>query len=232
MRVPFDQAVRGGRMAIQVPGSFTCKTCNGTGAAPGTQAQTCAQCHGSGAVQETQGGFAFSRPCPRCYGRGTIITNPCPTCHGAGQTQTRRTYQVKIPKGVRNGQRIRLAGQGEPGRNGGPSGDLYVTINVAPHPKFRRRGNDVTSEVTVNMAQAALGAQVPVETVNGPAKVKVPPGTQSGTKLRLRGRGIQGSDGRKGDHYVVVKVQTPKHLSDEQKDLLRRFAESAGMPTG
>lgn len=226
VQVPFDYAARGGKMAITVPGVFNCRTCKGTGAKPGTRSQTCPQCHGTGSVQEVQVGFAFSRPCPRCYGRGQIITTPCATCNGSGQEESTRRYQIKIPKGVRNGQKIRLAGQGHPGRNGGPSGDLFVKVQVAEHPTFSRRGNDVYSEVTVNVVEAALGTRVKVPTAEGSAMVRIPSGTQSGAQLRLRGRGIQSQDGRTGDHYVTVKVTTPRNLTGEQEELLRKFAET------
>ena len=227
--VPFDLAVHGGTMRLAVPGEFPCKKCGGTGARPGTKRQTCPLCHGTGNVQAIQGAFAFSRPCPRCFGRGEIISEPCTSCRGSGQVESTRRYHVKIPQGVKNGQRIRLAGQGAPGRNGGPSGDLFVNVTVAEHPQFTRKGNDVYGETTVNMAQAALGARVRVSTVKGDANVTVPPGTQPGDRLRLRGRGITSSDGRSGDHYVTVRVTTPRNLTDEQKDLLRKFAESAGL---
>ena len=229
VEVPFEQAVAGGSMAITVPGVFECAACGGTGAKPGTRATTCPQCKGTGGAQEVQGGFAFSRPCPRCYGRGRIITTPCPACKGAGQEQATRRYQVKIPKGVRSGQKIRLAGQGRPGAEGGPRGDLLVEVRVRSHPVFRRRGNDVTSEIAVHVAQAALGTRVKVKTVDGSAAVRIPPGTQSGARLRLRGRGIASPDGARGDHFVVVRVETPRGLSEQQKVLLRQLAESAGV---
>jgi len=226
VNVPFDLAVNGGKMAVTVPSIFTCRTCKGSGAKPGTRDQTCPECRGSGSIQEVQGGFAFSRPCPRCYGRGRIIATPCPACGGIGEEQATRRYQIRIPRGVRNGQRIRLAGQGRPGRNGGPSGDLYVRIHVDRHPEFTRKGNDVYSEIAVDMAEAALGTRKKVATVHGQAMVRVPPGTQSGTRLRLKKRGVTSPDGHTGDHYVTVKVTTPRNLTDEQKELLRQFANT------
>jgi len=224
--VPFDMAVSGGRMAISVPGTFACDTCGGSGARPGSRAETCGYCRGLGAIQEAQGGFAFSRTCPRCFGRGTLIAQPCSDCRGTGQVEKTRRYNIRIPRGVQTGQRIRLAGQGQPGHSGGPPGDLYVEVQVAPSSRFERKGNDVYGDVTVNLVQAALGARVPVETVRGSVMLTIPAGTQPGAKLRLRGRGIETADGRKGDHYVVVHVAIPTDLTPEQKELLRRFGET------
>jgi molecular chaperone DnaJ len=160
-----------------------------------------------------------------------VIAAPCDRCNGAGQVHATRRFMVNIPQGVRNGQKIRLAGQGQPGQDGGPSGDLFVEIRLGEHPQFRRKGNDVYSDVTVNLVQAALGARVRVPTIHGEASVRIPAGTQPGTALRLRGHGIMASDGSKGDHYVTVRVTTPTDLRDAQKDLLRQFAKSAGIPT-
>ena len=226
-QVPFEMAINGGRIAVSVPGTFTCKQCKGSGAASGTRAQACPTCRGTGSVQESQVGFAFSRPCPQCFGRGTTIATPCDQCHGTGTEQSTRRYTVKIPRGVRNGQKIRLAGQGQPGSNGGTNGDLLVEIGVAAHAQFKRKGLTVSSDATVNIVQATLGAKVRVATVQGDTDVRIPPGTQSGEKLRLRGRGVVAADGRKGDHVVAVRITTPKDLTDEQKELLRKFAESA-----
>ena len=229
-RVSFDHAVRGGRMTVTVPSAFTCKTCNGSGAQPGTQAQTCPHCHGTGTTQDVQGGFAFSRPCPRCYGRGQIITTPCAACRGSGQVEQTRKFQLRIPKGVRDGQRIRLTGQGQPGRNGGPAGDLFVRIQVTAHPGFQRKGNDIYSEATVNMVQAALGTHLSVKTAAGETvRLRIAPGTQSGSQLRLRGKGIASANGENGDHYVTIGVTVPKAQTEEQKKLLRQFAASAGL---
>ena len=226
--IPFDHAVRGGRMAIRVPGVFACKKCGGGGAQPGTKAQPCPECHGTGNVQAVQGAFAFSRPCPRCFGRGQVIGTPCGQCRGSGQEQATRRYQVNIPRGVRNGQRIRLAGQGQPGREGGPSGDLFVEVRVAEDAEFTRKRNDVFSEATIDMVKAVLGTRVRVRTVQGEAVVRVPAGTQPGDRLRLRGRGIVAADGGKGDHYVTMRVTTPRNLTEEQKDLLRKLGRTMG----
>ena len=227
--VPFDLAVRGGRMKISVPGVFMCKRCGGSGAEPGTKLETCPVCDGTGNTQAVQGAFAFSRPCPRCYGRGRIITTPCRTCGGSGQEQAARRYQVKIPRGVRDGQKIRLAGQGHPGAAGGPGGDLLVEVHVQKHAEFERRGNDVYGEATINVVQAMLGTEVRVHTVRGDVTLRVPPGTQSGEQLRLRGRGVASADGRTGDHYVAIRVSIPRSLTEEQKELLRKFDQAAGL---
>jgi len=232
LEVPFETAVSGGKLAISLPGEENCERCGGSGAQPGTKSQTCPVCHGAGHVQAFQGAFAFSRPCPRCFGRGQVITSPCSACSGAGQRQTTRRFSVAIPRGAHDGQRIRLAGQGHAGRNGGPPGDLYIELRVAEHPHFRRKGLDIHSEVGVNVAQAALGARVTVRTVAGETVVRVPAGTQPGTVLRLKGRGVTAADGRTGDHYVTVRVEVPTRLTARQADLLRQFARETGLAEG
>jgi molecular chaperone DnaJ len=181
-------------------------------------------------VQTAQGGFAFSRPCPRCYGRGEVIAQSCSKCNGSGEVQTTRRFRLKIPRGVRDGQKIRLAGQGQPGGDGGPGGDLLVEVRVAEHPQFKRKGDDIYGEATINAVQAALGARAHVPTIHGDVSLRIPPGTQPGATLRLRGRGVTTADGRAGDHYVTLRVATPTNLSEEQKKLLREFAKSAGIP--
>ena len=227
--VPFDLSVRGGKIAITLPGHAPCETCKGTGAQPGTGARECSLCHGTGTIQEAQGGFAFSRTCPQCFGRGSVVGTPCRVCRGTGRTGKTRRLRINIPRGVADGQRIRLAGQGEPGKDGGPSGDLIVRVHVASDERFERKGNDVHSEATINMVQAALGTTVEVGTVQGNASVRVPPGTRSGARLRLRGRGVTSADGRTGHHYVTIRVAIPRKLTTEQKELLRKFARSAGL---
>jgi len=227
--IPFDLSVRGGKIAMNLAGHAPCETCKGTGAQPGAAVQECPLCHGTGTVQESQIGFAFSRTCPQCFGRGTVIATPCRECRGTGRTATRRRLRINIPRGVADGQRIRLAGQGEPGKNGGANGDLIVRVNVADDEHFRRKGNDVYSEATINMVQAALGTTIEVRTVQGRASMRVPAGTQSGARLRLRGRGVTSADGRTGHHYVTIRVAIPRKLTAEQKALLRTFARSAGL---
>jgi molecular chaperone DnaJ len=230
LEAPFETAISGGKMAISVPGVEPCARCGGSGAQPGTKSQTCPVCHGAGNVQAFQGAFAFSRPCPRCFGRGQVISAPCSDCNGAGQTQRARRFNVSIPRGAQDGQKIRLAGQGRPGHNGGPAGDLYIELRVADHPDFRRKGLDIHSDVHVNIVQAALGARVSVRTVTGQAAVRIPPGTQPGAVLRLKGRGVTSSDGVAGDHYVTVHVDVPARLSPRQAELLREFANESGLP--
>ena len=230
LEVPFDTAVAGGKMGISIAGVVVCERCGGSGAQPGTKSQTCPVCHGAGNVQAFQGAFAFSRPCPRCFGRGQVISTPCSTCNGAGQTQTTRRFNVTIPRGAQDGQKIRLAGQGRPGRNGGPAGDLYIELRVADHPDFHRKGMDIHSDVHINIVQAALGARVSVRTVSGQAAVRIPPGTQPEAVLRLKGRGVTSSDGVTGDHYVTIHVDIPTRLTPRQTELLRQFARESGLP--
>jgi molecular chaperone DnaJ len=226
IEVPFETAARGGRTTINVPRTETCPVCRGSGAQPGSQPQPCPSCGGSGSVSSFQGSFGFSRPCPQCLGRGTINPNPCRACGGRGVRQAARTINVNIPAGVRDGAKIRLAGQGEAGIAGGPAGDLYLLVRVLPHAEFERKGNDVYSTVTVDMIDAALGTKVTVRTLEGTAEVAVPPGAQPGAKLRLRGRGVKAASGEVGDHYVVVKVAVPRTLTDQQRKLLEELRKT------
>ncbi|NOZ21618.1 MAG: molecular chaperone DnaJ [Planctomycetes bacterium] len=223
--IPFDLAARGGKTTITLARMETCATCKGSGAKPGSKSQRCPTCQGTGSVQFGQGGFAFSRPCPQCQGKGQTAESVCPTCRGAGQVQQQRKIDVKIPRGINDGQRIRLSGQGQGGVGGGAKGDLYLRIRILPHGEFTRRGRDIYSEVEVPMTDAALGTKVDVRTMGGTVSLKVPPGTQPGAKLRLRGRGVEDADGRKGDHFVAVKVVVPKSLTKKQKELLQEFAK-------
>lgn len=223
INIPFDLAMRGGKTTLSIPRNESCPKCGGSGAEPGTKPQACPSCNGSGSVSVSQGAFAFSRPCPQCLGRGNINTSPCKSCGGRGTLSRTRTITVDIPKGINDAAKIRLAGQGEAGIAGGPPGDLYLLTHVAPHAEFERKGNDVHSTVTIEMVQAALGAKVPVNTLDGTVTLTVPPGTQPGTKLRLRGRGVKTASGREGHHYVTVEVSVPKNLTEEQKKLLEEF---------
>jgi len=229
VHIPFDLSVKGGPLRVTVPLQQACSACGGGGAAPGGS-RTCGNCGGSGLVQMGIGGFAFSRPCPQCFGRGRVITKSCPQCHGSGQESGRKSFLVKVPAGIKDGQRIRLAGQGLPGAQGAPNGDLYVEVRVNPDTRFRREGNDIYSDVTINLVQATLGTEAPVQTVQGRLTVKIPPGTNSGAKLRLRGKGVITPSGQAGDHYVIVNVTTPKDLSEEQRKLLEKLADSAHLP--
>jgi len=229
IRVPFEMAVHGGKVSVTVPSTFACDQCGGSGAQPGSRTSLCPSCGGSGNVQTAQGAFAFSRPCPQCFGRGEVITTPCTRCGGSGQAQQTRRYNIRIPQGVQSGQIIRLAGQGQPGREGAPSGDLLVRVEVEPHSEFKRKGNDIHSEATINMVQAALGTQLRIRTINGTAAVRVPAGTQPESRLRLRGKGIVGPDGSSGDHYVTIHITVPGDLNEAQKAKLREFARLTGM---
>ncbi|MCL5057081.1 MAG: molecular chaperone DnaJ [Actinobacteria bacterium] len=230
MEIAFEEAAFGLEKDIKVPRSEGCGTCGGTGAAPGTKAQTCPACNGAGQIQYAQstpfGRVVQSRTCDRCRGAGKIIEKPCSTCHGAGQVRKTRSIHVKIPAGVDSGTRLRVAGEGESGLRGGPRGDLYVYIYVRPHKFFRRDGNDVVVEVPLSFAQAALGDEVEVDTLDGKTAFKIPEGTQTGSVFRLRGKGVPhlGGHGR-GDQHVVVKVVTPTKLTEKQKELILEFAK-------
>ncbi|MCD6416462.1 MAG: molecular chaperone DnaJ [Planctomycetes bacterium] len=221
--IPFETAVRGGSVEVKVPREKGCPACGGSGAARDSKVETCPQCGGSGQILSGQGGFSVARPCPACFGRGKIIQKPCPNCRGAGVVTEATRIEVHIPQGVQDGQKLRLSGLGEPGRGGAGAGDLLLEVRVESHPDFERKGRDIYSEANVDMIDAALGAEVDVQTLQGPVTVKVPPGSQPGQKLRLRGHGLQTSDGRKGDHYVRLKVSVPERLTPEQKKLLERL---------
>ena len=209
-----------------------CPDCNGSGAKPGTSAETCPDCHGTGQVKTTQrtvfGVFSASSPCPRCRGTGKIIKEPCSTCHGAGTVRKSRTLTVKIPAGIDHGQTISMRGEGHIGQNGGPAGDVYITVSVKPHPLFKRRGQDVMIEMPVTFVQATLGAELIVPTIDGKISYNMPEGTQPDTIFRLKGKGIPNVNGRgRGDQFVKVKIEIPHNLTSEQKDILRRFDDSA-----
>ena len=227
VRLSFDDALKGVTTKIGVPQNVQCKTCGGSGAAPGTGPVTCPQCRGRGVVSQSQGFFALNQPCPRCGGAGTIIENPCATCAGTGTTQALKKFTVPLPAGVKDGTKIRLKGKGEPGFRGGPPGDLYVIAQVDESSLFERRGADLVVEVPVTMAEAALGATVRVPTPEGSVNLKVPAGTQHGKLLKLKGKGAPrlGASG-KGDLIARIKVLTPESLNGEQKDLLKKFAAS------
>lgn len=229
VEIPFGIAARGGKIPITVPVKEDCATCHGTGAAPGTTPEICPECKGSGTVTFGQGGFAVSRPCPACYGRGTIPTDPCPTCNGQGQRIQNRQIQITVPAGVDTGSKLRLSGQGEPGAGGGQRGDLILTFRVAPDHFFSREGLDLTCTVPVNIAQATLGSRIKVRTVDGKHVVlRVPAGTQSGTRFRIKGQGIEKA-GRRGDQFVRVTVSVPEELDKEEEELMREFAKASEM---
>jgi molecular chaperone DnaJ len=224
LEVPLEQAARGSETRIRIPTYEDCETCKGTGAKPGTNPKTCPTCEGQGQVRMQQGFFSIQQTCPKCHGTGKIIPEPCPTCHGAARVKKQKTLSVKIPAGVDDGDRIRLSGEGEPGVNGGPAGDLYVQIQVKPHPVFQRDHDDLHCEMPVSFATAALGGEIEIPTLDGTAKIKVPSETQSGKVFRLRGKGIRGVRSREhGDLLCHVVVETPVDLTEHQRELLREF---------
>ncbi|HEX5948459.1 MAG TPA: molecular chaperone DnaJ [Actinomycetota bacterium] len=228
VEVAFDEAMAGTTVPLRVTGSQPCETCRGSGARPGTAPTTCPQCAGSGSVAVDQGFFSLSRPCPRCGGRGQIIEDPCPTCGGSGSTTATRTLRVKIPAGVEDGARIRLAGRGEAGPPGAAPGDLYVAVRVRPHRFFDRRGPDLLLSLPVTYPEAALGSNVKVPTLNGAVTLKVPAGTRNGRTFRIRGKGAPKRRGGHGDLLVTVEVEVPAKLSKEERDLLKRLREAGG----
>jgi molecular chaperone DnaJ len=219
----FEDAVRGVTMPLRLSGPATCKTCAGLGSKPGTAPRRCANCGGSGFVSRNQGAFGFSEPCVECRGSGQIIDEPCPDCSGTGATVQTRTINVRIPAGVRDGARVRLAGKGTPGTQGAPAGDLYVTVHVEPHKLFGRSGDDLTLTVPITFAEAALGTTLRVPTLDGSVALKIAPGTPSGRTLRVRGRGVSRRGGT-GDLLVTVEVAVPTHLDDAGRQALEQFA--------
>src|SRR3954447_2007779 len=225
VRISFDEAMQGTTVPVRIKGPGPCPTCGGSGAEPGTSPTTCPQCGGSGQISVNQGPFSIAQTCPRCSGRGVIIETPCHTCHGSGTVQRTREFSVRIPAGVKDGARIRVKGRGEPGPPGSPPGDLYVVVHVAPHPVFGRKGNDLTVDLPVTYAEATLGANVPVPTLNGPVTLKVPAGTQPGRTFRIRGKGAPKKGGH-GDMLVTVNVAVPKKVSREEKNLLKQLQET------
>jgi molecular chaperone DnaJ len=229
LEVSFEEAAFGCEKTISVPRLSTCETCKGRGAKPGTSPRQCPQCRGSGQVRFQQGFFSIAKTCGHCNGQGTIIANPCTACSGTGAQRGVHQLSIKIPPGVDNGSRLKLRGEGEAALSGGASGDLYVVLHVHEHPLFLREGTDVVCEVPLSFAQAALGAEIEVPTLDGPAKVKVPTGTQSGQVFRLKGRGIPDVNGYgRGDEIVRIVVETPRKLSARQRELLEEFARISG----
>jgi molecular chaperone DnaJ len=224
LELDLEQAVFGNECQVEFTTLGECETCKGSGAEPDSKTATCETCHGSGQVRMQQGIFAVQQTCPRCKGRGQVITQPCDKCLGQGRIRKKKSLSVKVPAGVDNGDRIRLAGEGEAGRNGGPPGDLYVEIRVREHPIFERDGAHLSCEVPVGFTTAALGGSVDVPTLEGQAAIKVPAGTQSGRVFRLRDKGIRPvRGGATGDLFCRVVVETPVDLSAQQKELLRKF---------
>jgi len=224
LEITLEQAAAGYDTTIRVPSWDKCDTCHGSGAKPGTQPVTCTTCAGHGQVRMQQGFFSIQQTCPKCHGSGKIIPEPCAACSGAGRIKRNKTLEVKIPAGIDNGMRIRSTGNGEPGTNGGPSGDLYVEIHIKQHAVFQREGDDLHCEMPISFTKATLGGEIEVPTLSGKVSFTIPEGTQSGKTFRLKSKGIKGvRSGYHGDLFCHVVVETPVKLNDKQKDLLREF---------
>jgi molecular chaperone DnaJ len=227
MEVTLEEAANGKEAQIRIPTWESCDTCHGSGAKPGTQAKTCSTCNGQGIVQMRQGFFSVQQTCPHCRGTGKIIPDPCTSCHGQGRVKKQKTLEVKIPAGIDDGMRIRSAGNGEPGANGGPPGDLFIEIRLKKHEIFQRDGDDLHCVVPISFAQAALGGEIEVPTLQGKAAIDIPEGTQAGKQFRLRGKGIKGvRSSYPGDLYCHVAVETPVKLTEHQRKLLKELDES------
>jgi len=227
LKLDLETAVAGDSVTIDVPTQVICGACTGSGARKGSEPVKCSTCGGVGQVRMQQGFFSIQQSCPACKGVGTTISDPCDDCHGRGRVRKTRTLSVKVPAGVDDGDRIRLSGEGEAGRNGGPSGDLYVEVRVRPHKIFEREGSNLACEIPVSIAVATLGGDVELPTLDGNVSLKVPSGTQSGKVFRLRGKGVTTvRDPRQGDLFATVAVETPVNLTSEQKDLLEKFDEA------
>ncbi|EKU83387.1 molecular chaperone DnaJ [Massilia sp. UYP32] len=224
LEITLEQAAHGFDTTIRVPSWDKCDTCHGSGAKPGTQPVTCTTCAGHGQVRMQQGFFSIQQTCPKCHGSGKIIPEPCAACGGAGRIKRNKTLEVKIPAGIDNGMRIRSSGNGEPGTNGGPPGDLYVEIHIKQHAVFQREGDDLHCEMPISFSKAALGGEIEVPTLTGKVSFTVPEGTQTGKTFRLKGKGIKNvRSGYTGDLFCHVAVETPVKLTDKQKELLREF---------
>ncbi len=226
LEVTLEEAARGCEKQIRIPSMESCDVCNGSGAKPGTQPKTCNTCGGHGQVRMQQGFFSIQQTCPTCHGTGKVIPEPCTACHGVGRVKKQKTLSVKIPAGVDEGDRIRLSGEGEPGQAGGPSGDLYVVIHQKAHGVFQRDGSDLHCEMPISFTVAALGGEIEIPTLDGKAKIKISPETQTGKVYRLRGKGIKGVRSSVfGDLMCHVVVETPVNLTERQKQLLHEFEE-------
>ena len=227
MEITLEEAAKGKSTEIRIPSWDTCDTCHGSGAKPGTQPKTCGTCGGNGSVQMRQGFFSVQQTCPHCRGTGKIIPEPCTSCHGQGKIKKQKTLEVKIPAGIDSGMRIRSSGNGEPGVNGGPAGDLYIEIRIKPHDIFERDGDDLHCQVPVSFITAALGGEIEVPTLAGKAAIDIPEGTQAGKQFRLRGKGIKGVRASyPGDLYCHLVVETPVKLTEYQRKLMRELEES------
>jgi molecular chaperone DnaJ len=224
LELTLEQAAHGFDTKIRIPAAAICDTCKGSGARPGTQPATCPTCRGAGQVRVSQGPFSIAQTCPRCHGSGSIIPNPCGPCSGTGRVKLQKTLAVKIPAGVDEGDRVRLSGEGEPGVNGGPPGDLYVQVHIKPHPVFQRDHDDLHCEMPVSITTAALGGEISIPTLDGSAKIRIPAETQSGKTFRLKAKGIKGVRSQAaGDLFCHVVVETPVNLTERQRQLLREF---------
>jgi molecular chaperone DnaJ len=227
LELTFDEAVAGVEKRITVPRTVDCEACGGSGAKAGTSPETCPACQGVGQVRFQQGLFQIAKTCGQCNGEGGIIRSPCAKCRGMGSVRNRRDIKVRVPAGVEDGSRLKLRGEGEAGLNGGPTGDLYVVLQVTPHPIFQRDGAQILCEIPVSMVQAALGAEVEIPTLDGVSKLDVPPGTQTGKLFSIRGKGVKDlRSGKRGDQIVRVVVETPTRLSKQQKKLLKEFDDA------
>ncbi len=228
LEISLEEAARGAEKTIRIPAQEECEPCHGTGAKPGTQPKTCPTCGGAGQVRIQQGFFSIQQTCPKCHGSGRIIPEPCTSCGGAGRVKRQKTLEVKIPAGIDNGMRLRHGGQGEPGVNGGPAGDLYVEIHIKQHAVFQRDGDDLHCEMPISFTTAALGGEIEIPTLDGAANIRIPAETQSAKVFRLRGKGIRNVRSHApGDLMVHVIVETPVKLTERQKELLREFGDIA-----
>ncbi|MGH8730199.1 MAG: molecular chaperone DnaJ [Burkholderiales bacterium] len=226
LEISLEEAARGTETRVRIPTMEECESCGGSGAKPGTQPMTCPTCGGQGQVRMTQGFFSIQQTCPKCHGSGKVVQSPCTTCNGAGRVKHQKTLSVKIPVGVDEGDRIRLSGEGEAGVNGGPSGDLYVVIHIRPHEVFSREGNDLHCEMPISITKTALGGEIEIPTLDGYAKIRIPPETQTGKVFRLRGKGIKGvRSNAHGDLLCHVVLETPVNLTPRQKELLQELEE-------
>lgn len=229
LEISFQESAFGAEKTTEIRREEVCSGCRGDGSKTGTSRSVCPVCHGTGQVMASSGFFSISRTCHRCRGEGSFVKEPCEVCRGSGHVPVSRKIQVKVPAGVDNGLQLRMTGEGEAGSRGGPRGDLYIEIHVRPHEFFKREGNHVVCEVPITFVQAALGAEIEVPTLSGTAKLKIPPGTQTGKVFRFKGKGFASLTGHGlGDEEIKVMVETPSHLTDKQKELLRQFAAVSG----
>ena len=230
LEVPFRTAALGGKVPVELEVAEECETCHGSGAAPGATMKQCPECSGRGTISFGQGGFAVNRPCPMCMGRGTIPSERCGTCGGAGEVRARKKVLITVPAGAETGTRVRLKGQGGRGSNGGPPGDLVITFEVQSDRFFEREGDDVIARVPINVAQATLGSKIQVRTLDDrKVALRIPPGTASGKRFRVRGQGIGKDGGERGDMIVEVSIDVPEKLTERQEQLMKEFAEAGGL---